>query len=299
MIHIHGFHHSGTGVLRQAVMNALGTRASELISAPGMRAPENEGQHLQSVYPTYAQRSTKVKCSDAEFRLDRFTKYYCPKLAELIDDKRSDLLFEQWSQYWDIEATFLVQKTPTFDLVLLEGLSKYQPVHLTVMSHPFAWRSAVFNFAPIELLHTWLKTWGHVLEILHSSSIKHYAVVKFENILLDTEGIVEQINNFLSNVANSTLESTQFHRHSRRGLNEFHGHQISKSRKDSKLTTNMNKCLANVFCHEAFLNASSCVSLFGYNNSGFYPQNSQDGFTIGSKHKVPVLLHKALKCLKV
>ena len=69
VIHVHGFHHSGTGVLRQAIYKSLGENVASIHRQT--RKQEDEGQHIQRVYPKFFQRR--------KFCLER-TRFLCKTL---------------------------------------------------------------------------------------------------------------------------------------------------------------------------------------------------------------------------
>jgi hypothetical protein len=192
VLHIHGLHHSGTGYLRQTLYDALnqefshkseyinGTIASmqdslrpyqQLIDEAGTDKkkisqlhkryykPEDEGQHLQTIYPSFAVRYSKVKNVKGSDKFNRLS--YIADICDVVnnedtsdnvsaldssgDDGLPDVdnykllgnaLFQQWSKYWDTSATFLLQKSPMLDLLFLEKTKILPTLHVIVVRHP-------------------------------------------------------------------------------------------------------------------------------------------------------------------
>ena len=190
VLHIHGLHHSGTGYLRQTLHDALneafsnksGSNATVASMQDSLRPyqqlldevrgdkrkrmklqkrfykPEDEGQHLQSIYPNFAMRYTKMKKVKGPNKFSRLS--YIADLCHVIDsnnnpdDKGNSLkgddaapdidkykllghaLFQQWSQYWDTSAMFLLQKSPMLDLLFLEKTKILPTLHVIVVRHP-------------------------------------------------------------------------------------------------------------------------------------------------------------------
>lgn len=192
VVNIHGLHHSGTGYLRQTLHDALNEAFSnkrdsnvtvasmqdslrpyqQLLDEAGedtekrkkllkrFHKPEDEGQHLQSIYPNFATRFTKINNTKGSFntKFDRLS--YIADLCHVVDgetnsnnatslesddtlhhniDKYRVLgneLFQQWSRYWDTSATFLLQKSPMLDLLFLEKTRILPTLHVIVVRHP-------------------------------------------------------------------------------------------------------------------------------------------------------------------
>ena len=129
------------------------TRVLELLRR--YRAPEHEGQHLQSVYPRYLDRAEAVKRFHARGKFARTIPYLAdlctvvtkrapagaPQL-ENVNITHSDharigsILLRQWLPYWDSEATFLIQKTPMLDITFLECTKLLPTLHVIIMRHP-------------------------------------------------------------------------------------------------------------------------------------------------------------------
>ena len=91
--------------------------------------PEDEGQHIQSVYPSLRQRLNSKFCkpstnsSNDENVPTILNAYYCSALLPIANqNSNKKKLFEEWSKYWDMSKTFLIQKTPTMDVLFLEKM---------------------------------------------------------------------------------------------------------------------------------------------------------------------------------
>ena len=188
VIHIHGLHHTGTGYLRQTLHDALNdafgqdsasmqdsllphqqlfqqakatqnrTRYYELYRQ--YHVPENEGQHLQNVYPRFVDRMKGMKESGEKVGVRNANKMaylaeYCVTDTTAINGNDGDneqkqknyqigtILHQQWSKYWNMNAKFLIQKTPTLDVVFLERAKVMPTLHVIIVRHPMtsnAWQ---------------------------------------------------------------------------------------------------------------------------------------------------------------
>ncbi len=217
MIHIHGMHHSGTGylrkTLRQALNNEFSPSAEEQVACMqdsllpyrhlykdkrqmqiDHRKVEDEGQHLQSMYPSFHARVQAFK--EAEKAGSK-----APKMAYLADYCLSDddtenkqignMLLEQWSRFWNITSstTFLLQKTPSLDVQFLESTKIMPTFHVIIVRHPMASNSwGLPNFA-----YGWTMAYHHVFKLLNEGKVEWYAVVTYEALLEYHDVVVEEL----------------------------------------------------------------------------------------------------------
>lgn len=143
VVHTHGIHHSGTGFLRQTLFDSLGAEEASMHVNSGKA--QDEGQHIQSVYPVYKVRLPKngnggrTRCvpEGAIARRNYGKPYYCPSMLSIADDPRKvHTMFAQWAKVWDMDKHFLLQKTPTLDVQFLERAKLGPSFHAVVMGHP-------------------------------------------------------------------------------------------------------------------------------------------------------------------
>ena len=183
IIHIHGLRHTGTGYLRQTLHDALNmefsvdkndVNASPVASIQDSlrpyqhlfeearknksqtnklceqyHVPEDEGHHLQSVYPRLFDRVNKWSAMKNAGKM-AYLADLCTitnndhASLQLDSDDRShmnnkrigNILLEQWFRYWDRSATFLLQKTPTLDVLFLERVKVLPTLHVIIVRHP-------------------------------------------------------------------------------------------------------------------------------------------------------------------
>lgn len=184
VIHIHGFHHTGTGYLRQTLHDALtdefgnNNSSQRVASIQDALRPyyqilneeskanrtnmfrlrkqyivaENEGQHLQNVYPKFYNRMG-VK----SIKYNPYNAAYMADVCKIINDDNNEtdnalpldsddeasnnrqigtILMKQWYRYWDTSSKFLLQKTPLLDVHFLEKTKLIPTLHVIVVRHP-------------------------------------------------------------------------------------------------------------------------------------------------------------------
>ncbi|KAL9189683.1 hypothetical protein ACHAXT_009358 [Thalassiosira profunda] len=334
VIHIHGLHHTGTGYLRQTLHDALNKEfPSESASTMDglrqqFRVPENEGQHLQSVYPPLIERVKAIKAASGMGVKNAAKALSVADLCILADDgdvpagiddieaygdeQIGRMLLQQWSRYWDMSATFLIQKTPSLDVQFLERTKVLPTLHILVVRHPLASNSIGNPNAG----RVWLEAYLHVLDLLARRDIQWYAVVTYEALVQYHDAVVEELlevvrsgvarlkdGRRLNGVSNRRNGDTtgQFARQRRR-LPYHTGHASEKRSPVSYLVPEersvrlWEECLLRRQCHEMIEQLTKDVlPHFGYvsvrqsneTGSGWYVSKSLSPFpgpvTVGKK----------------
>lgn len=189
-----------TGYLRKTVYDGLGG-AQYCSQHEDTGWGQDEGQHLQSVYPRFRERTPKM-CAAAPDRVEadaKFEKrklgsvYYCPGFSNSIaqDAGTKEKLYRQWAKYWDMSKPYLLQKTPTLDVLFLESMKLDPTVHVMVMGHPLVGHSIVHrpDAGALLAMTVWLDIWANVLGQLADGQVELYAVVNFETLILHHEQV--------------------------------------------------------------------------------------------------------------
>uniref|UniRef100_A0A7S4N879 Sulfotransferase domain-containing protein n=1 Tax=Odontella aurita TaxID=265563 RepID=A0A7S4N879_9STRA len=127
--------------------------------------------------------------------------WYCPKQVRDAQNEvdRADMgkrLWEEWAPTWNLAKPYLIQKSPMFDVKLLDRLNiqEFAPqalmpgatakggtFHVVVMRHPLmSWSYFRYMYEYEHLLFNWLDAWEHVLGLFASGSVKKFAVFQYE-----------------------------------------------------------------------------------------------------------------------
>ena len=118
------------------------------------RVPEHEGHHLQSVYPQFKDRMKELTRSKGGVENAGKLAYLADlctissdddaaslqldsgDLSDINSKKIGNILLQQWLPYWDRSATFLLQKSPTLDVLFLERVKVLPTLHVIIVRHP-------------------------------------------------------------------------------------------------------------------------------------------------------------------
>lgn len=122
-----GLHRSGTSLLHELL------RAHPRVS--GFRdtgVPEDEGQHLQSVFPP-----AKAFGGAGQFGFD--PRSFMDESDPLVSSENARRLYEEWSRHWDLARDVLIEKSPP-NLVRTRFLQALFPgsTFVVILRHPLA-----------------------------------------------------------------------------------------------------------------------------------------------------------------
>jgi len=99
-VFICGLHKSGTSIIHDILR-----QHSEISGFENTNVPKDEGQHLQSVFSTALPYGGPGK-----FALS--PKAHLDEKSSLITAENKKKLFDEWSKFWDLGKTVLVEKSP-------------------------------------------------------------------------------------------------------------------------------------------------------------------------------------------
>ncbi len=126
-VFICGLHKSGTSLLHEIL------RSHPAMSGfANTGVPEDEGQHLQTVYPT-----ARVFGGAGRFGFDPAS--FMDEHHPLATVENSEKLFAEWSRYWDQDRQYYLEKSPP-NLVRTRFLSQLFPESsfIVILRHPVA-----------------------------------------------------------------------------------------------------------------------------------------------------------------
>ena len=175
IVFIGGLHRSGTSLLFQAL------REHPLVS--GFRdtgVPEDEGQHLQSVYPP-------ARAHGGPGHFGFAPQAHLTEASPLVTDYSRETLLREWGVHWDLTKPVLLEKSPP-NLIRTRFLQALFPSSsfLMLLRHPLAVAYATkkwTNASLSSLIEHWLlcySTFDRDRQHLKSSYI-----VRYENLVKD------------------------------------------------------------------------------------------------------------------
>jgi hypothetical protein len=183
-----GLHRSGTTLLARLL-----AAHPQISGFSGTGAPADEGQHLQSVYP-----------SDHEYgRPGRFgfaPEMHLTESSPLVSTQSAATLFEEWSPYWDLSRPLLLEKSPP-NLLKTRFLQALYPgsAFVVVIRHPIPVSLATAKWRGTRRYHRLLEHWlrCHDLFAADREKLEQVHVLHYEELLHDPAGMLRGIFEFL------------------------------------------------------------------------------------------------------
>lgn len=186
ILFIGGLHRSGTSLL-----HGLMRGHPNVSGIFGTTVPEDEGQHLQTVFEP-----------DRRYGL-LFTQHPDSHLTEEsahgTDDVRNRLLRE-WGRYWDFRKPVLVEKSPS-NLVRMRFLQAVFPEarFLMIVRHPIAVTGAMekwfVNKTAADALRHWFR--AHQIMLSDMDKVRKCLVIRYEDLVTTPSETLDQSTSFI------------------------------------------------------------------------------------------------------
>jgi hypothetical protein len=154
---------------------------------------EDEGQHLQPVYPV-----AMAHGGPGQFALDPAARL--TEDSELVTQDAAQRLLEAWMPYWDSSKPVLLEKSPP-NLIRMRFLRALFPSarFIMVVRHPIAVAFATRKWSRTSvdsLLRNWITAHERLVE--DSLQVGNAAVVRYEDLLGDPQSQLDRLFAFLS-----------------------------------------------------------------------------------------------------
>lgn len=171
-----GLHRSGTTVLAKA----LGEHP-DVSGLSGTPAKEDEGQHLQSVYPA----------ANVHGGAGRFAMSDASHLTEdspLVSPANADRILASWAPYWDLDRRVLVEKSPP-NLVMTRFLQGLFPeaTFVVLIRHPIVVALSTKKWARRTSLLRLVQHNLRAYDVFAAdrASLRRVVVVRYEDLITD------------------------------------------------------------------------------------------------------------------
>jgi len=183
-----GLHRSGTTLLARLL-----AAHPEISGFTHTGAPADEGQHLQSVYPSDHQHGRPGRFGFAP-------EMHLTESSPLVSEQNARTLFEEWSPHWDLSCPFLLEKSPP-NLLKTRFLQALYPASafVVIVRHPIPvsiptakWRG---TRRYDRLLEHWLRC--HALFEADRQHLERVYVLHYERLTRDPAGVLRGIFEFL------------------------------------------------------------------------------------------------------
>jgi hypothetical protein len=182
-----GLHRSGTSPLFRILREHR-----EISGFRDTGVPEDEGQHLQTVFPP-----AKFYGGPGRFGFDQAAHF--TEQSEIITSENREKLFQEWSRYWDLRKSCLLEKSPP-NLIRTRFLQAMFPQSsfIVILRHPVAASFATTKWTTSSL-ESLIQHWLHCHRLFQSDRrhLRHVHVLKYEDLIGSTETELQEIFEFL------------------------------------------------------------------------------------------------------
>lgn len=186
-IFIAGLHRSGTSLLDQIIKSH-----PKISGFHNTGVPEDEGQHLQSVYKT-------AKAFGGPGKFAFHLESYMNESHYLATKANANKLFKEWSNYLDLSKEYIVEKSPP-NIIRTRFLQSLFPKSkfIIILRDPIAVSFATKRWSDgstSELIEHYLKAYEKLKEDL--KYLKSWHMIKYEDLISYPQKTVDEIFNYL------------------------------------------------------------------------------------------------------
>lgn len=250
LLFVGGLHRSGTTPVASAV--AQHPDASGLCDTG---VSENEGQHLQDVYP-------RIRAYGGMGRFANAAAAHLTEESRLVSPGNSARLLAAWQPYWNLDRRVLVEKSPCNMIMgrFLQALFPGAPL-VVVMRHPVVVALALQKWTPRlvsrngrvhtslpGLVHHWVR--AHDILAGDAPHIDRLLVLRYEELVADPQQQLRPLQQLLG--FEEPVPSASF----RVGRSELYAEQWEAMRRGSLLARRHRKVIVDRF--------GADIARFGY-----------------------------------
>jgi hypothetical protein len=183
-----GLHRSGTTLLARLL-----AAHPQISGFSGTGAPADEGQHLQSVYPSDHEHGRPGRFGFAP-------EMHLTETSPLVSEENARELFAAWSPYWDLSRPLLLEKSPP-NLLKTRFLQALYPdsSFVVIVRHPIPvsiptarWRG---TRRYDRMFEHWLRC--HALFEADREHLRRVHVLQYEQLVRDPATVLHEVFEFL------------------------------------------------------------------------------------------------------
>lgn len=180
---IGGLHRSGTSILHRLLREHAQTSG---FADTGV--PEDEGQHLQTVFP-----SARVHGGPGRFAFD--SRSHLTEASPYLTAEARDRLLREWGAYYDLTKPVLLEKSPP-NLIRSRYFQKLLPGarFVFVVRHPISVALATQKWSGtsvVELVMHWHV--AHSLMLSDLDLIDNYTVIRYEDFVASPKTYLNRV----------------------------------------------------------------------------------------------------------
>jgi hypothetical protein len=197
LVFIGGLHRSGTTLCAKVL-----AEHPQVSGLSGTGVEEDEGQHLQAVYPP-----AKKYGGPGHFARD--PRAHLTDASPLVTAANARALMDSWASHWDLSKRYLLEKSPP-NLIMSRFLQALFPdsALIMVIRHPVTVALSTKKWVRLASRTPWKRAslpslvehWliAHELMLEDLKQVRRSHIVHYENLVADPAGELSHIRRFLS-----------------------------------------------------------------------------------------------------
>jgi hypothetical protein len=183
LLFVGGLHRSGTSILHRCLADH-----PDVSGFAGTGVPEDEGQHLQSVYPA-------ARAYGGPGRFGFHPEAHLTERSPLVSDENRRRLLAEWGRLWDASKARLVEKSPP-NLIRMRFLQALFPGarFVMMMRHPIAVACATQKWSwtsYTSLIEHWLVCHETMLE--DAEHVDELLILRYEDFVADPDAQLHRV----------------------------------------------------------------------------------------------------------
>lgn len=183
-----GLHRSGTTPLARVLAGH-----PQISGFSGTGVKEDEGQHLQDVYPP-------ARAHGGAGRFARDPRAHLTESSDLVTPANARRLRDQWARHWDLSRPVLLEKSPP-NLVRMRFLQALFPEasFLVVMRHPVVVSLSTSKWRQATSLESLVDHWllAHEQFLADAPFVRRLHVVAYEELVSRPADVLQGMGEFL------------------------------------------------------------------------------------------------------
>lgn len=188
LVFVGGLHRSGTTPLTRVL-----SAHPEISGFAGTGAKEDEGQHLQSVYP-------KAKLYGGAGRFALAEAAHLTEQSPLATPAHRERLLRDWAPYWQLDRPVLVEKSPP-NLIMTRFLAALFPeaYQIIVVRHPVVVSLSTKKWTRSKSLYGLMEHWFRAHDLFRADAprVPRLLAIRYEDFVGTPRETLAQIADFI------------------------------------------------------------------------------------------------------